>query len=524
MNHDDPRDTLIGRVAKGRTFADLGSLWDAANEKVSVARKAGARAVSMIDALPLGHACWTAFDRRMAELGISDCRRFGSVDLETLDVAAAGGPYDVVHCTGLLDHSPNPLRTLQRLAALTREYLILTSMVVPQTLQTQAGTLHIPEGGALLVPALGAAEHAVAAAYWREQGVLNAVGLTLAVEQWDIADHGPWWWLMPPATLKKMLSVAGLRPMLDTPNWGGRSHTVLCWQSTSAQQAASSSSRPVPAADETRPYHYRSEPGPRLVPLSGAAPTVIEDLIVDIGMNNGDDTAYYLSQNYRVVAVEANPILAEKARQRFAAEIERGQLVLLNQAIDEEPGLATLWVNDENDHWSSLDRSIGGRDGTRHHPVEVECVPFRTLVRQYGMPWYLKIDIEFSDIHVLRDLRPELTPQYLSVEAHKLEYLDLLTALGYADFKMVDQRRHGHNPKMAGKYVFLGGSSGPFGEDTDGDWESVDAVRGRLQHLIETWDVTPPEQRTWYDIHARKPVAVETAGKLSPVATYRQAS
>lgn len=30
-------------------------------------------------------------------------------------------------------------------------------------------------------------------------------------------------------------------------------------------------------------------------------------LVIDVGMHNGDDTAYYLHRGYRVVAIEANP-------------------------------------------------------------------------------------------------------------------------------------------------------------------------------------------------------------------------
>jgi hypothetical protein len=42
------------------------------------------------------------------------------------------------------------------------------------------------------------------------------------------------------------------------------------------------------------------------------------DLLYDVGMNNGDDTAYYLYKGFRVVAVEADPVLVEAARERFA--------------------------------------------------------------------------------------------------------------------------------------------------------------------------------------------------------------
>ena len=44
----------------------------------------------------------------------------------------------------------------------------------------------------------------------------------------------------------------------------------------------------------------------------------MSELVFDIGMHNGDDTAYYLSRGYRVLAVEANPSLCASARERFA--------------------------------------------------------------------------------------------------------------------------------------------------------------------------------------------------------------
>ena len=35
------------------------------------------------------------------------------------------------------------------------------------------------------------------------------------------------------------------------------------------------------------------------------------DLIYDVGMHNGADTAFYLAKGFRVVAVEANPELVQ---------------------------------------------------------------------------------------------------------------------------------------------------------------------------------------------------------------------
>jgi hypothetical protein len=41
--------------------------------------------------------------------------------------------------------------------------------------------------------------------------------------------------------------------------------------------------------------------------LDGAVGHHEGELIFDIGKNNGDDTAHYLSNGYRVVTVEADP-------------------------------------------------------------------------------------------------------------------------------------------------------------------------------------------------------------------------
>ena len=40
--------------------------------------------------------------------------------------------------------------------------------------------------------------------------------------------------------------------------------------------------------------------------------------VFDVGMFDGSDTKYYAELGFRVIAVEANPTLAERARKRLA--------------------------------------------------------------------------------------------------------------------------------------------------------------------------------------------------------------
>jgi hypothetical protein len=49
-------------------------------------------------------------------------------------------------------------------------------------------------------------------------------------------------------------------------------------------------------------------------------------LIYDVGMHNGDDTAYYLAKGAHVVAIEANPTLCDSVIQKFETPITEGRL------------------------------------------------------------------------------------------------------------------------------------------------------------------------------------------------------
>ena len=94
------------------------------------------------------------------------------------------------------------------------------------------------------------------------------------------------------------------------------------------------------------------------------------DLVFDVGMHNGDDTAFYLYQGYRVVSVEADPTLAKSASIRFAEQIAAGRLTVCNAGIAESTGTATFWICDDKTEWNSFDERIAARNGNRHHAVE----------------------------------------------------------------------------------------------------------------------------------------------------------
>ena len=294
---------------------------------------------------------------------------------------------------------------------------------------------------------------------------------------------------------------------------------------------------------------------------------MVNDLIFDVGLHDGSDTAYYLSKGFRVIGIDANPLFANQAEENFADEIAAGRLTVENVGIGPDEGIIPFWVNDDNSTWSSFEKEKGCRNGTSCHCIDVPCVRFRDLLDKYGVPYYLKADIEGYDIHCLQDLTPDDTPTYVSIEANGLEYLCLLYALGYRQFKCINQVNHndpttqrrpnerrwrmrldrvkefladasaisirsvpylrgaldrigvlsvGRNvlvprrecngeQKTDSSHVFKVGSSGPFGEDTYGEWESLEEVAYNWLHFrFGKKDRGTLNTDAWYDFHAKK--------------------
>lgn len=235
-------------------------------------------------------------------------------------------------------------------------------------------------------------------------------------------------------------------------------------------------------------------------------------LIMDVGMNNARDSEFYLRKGFRVVAIEANPRLAEAGRQKLAPYIQTGQLIIEQVGLGEAEGSFTFYANLDNDHWSSFKREWGTRNGTRYEEINVKCHTPHWLFAKHGIPYYLKIDIEGHDLMVLRALKDfPVRPQYVSVEEGGVEFYAELWNVGCRYFKLVDQAGFASvkmpNPPLEGRYVdayFDGETSGPFGDEAPGLWEKFGPAVERFVATVRSPSkgyVGP--KNSWFDIHGR---------------------
>jgi len=214
-------------------------------------------------------------------------------------------------------------------------------------------------------------------------------------------------------------------------------------------------------------------------------PQVSADLVYDIGMHKGEDSEFYLRKGFRVVAIEAIPSFCSEVADRFKAEVDSGQLTIVNVAIAENDGPVKFYVNPNSvwgtirPDWSKRNERLGSAS---IDVIEVLGVKFVDVLREYGIPYYLKVDIEGADILCLKSLGgTDARPRHVSIEANKVSWrellheFDLLESLGYHRFKLVPQhkvsRQRCPSPSREGNYVrhqFEPGASGLFGEEAPG--------------------------------------------------------
>jgi FkbM family methyltransferase len=258
-------------------------------------------------------------------------------------------------------------------------------------------------------------------------------------------------------------------------------------------------------------------------------------LIYDVGAHLGEDTHFYLKKGFKVVAIEANPVLAEKLRERFRSNLADGSLVVVNAAIAENAGEVGFYVNQSLSVWGTIRPAWGERNAFGGSPsklIKVKAIIFPEVLSKHGVPYYLKIDIEGADVLCLEGLieKPD-RPKFVSIESEKRSWhallyeFEMFKRLGYSRFKIVDQEhidwQKPPNPAAERRYVehrFEPGSSGLFGEELPGKWLTTrQAIRryrfiflryhlfgdfGILRMLLRVPRFRKTLKPPWYDTHA----------------------
>lgn len=298
------------------------------------------------------------------------------------------------------------------------------------------------------------------------------------------------------------------------------------------------------------------------------------DLIYDVGMHKGEDTEFYLRKGFRVVGFEADPELVAHCRHRLQKYIRSGQLVVIEGAIvgPEEllakPRKVRFFKNESVSVWGTTRANWAERNimlGAPSDVIEVNAVNFAAVMLKHGVPHFLKIDIEGSDMVCIGALSEfDARPDYVSLESDKTSFrnigreIDALSDLGYDCFQAIEQSaipasQVPPNPPSEGMYApqtFEEGASGLFGAELGGEWMSRRKILQRYR-LIRlgyfllgddgvlkrwkfrgAWRLRRLSKRFvsrslggaavpgWYDTHARHREARETFGVSRPMGEF----
>jgi FkbM family methyltransferase len=145
-------------------------------------------------------------------------------------------------------------------------------------------------------------------------------------------------------------------------------------------------------------------------------------LVFDVGANVGTMTAIFAALGAKVVAVEPNPDCAkhiERATSRDAVQV-------LQAAVGEQDGFAELKISDRKDKMSSLSpawREAVSKEnqdyaGMWNRTLSVPMVTLDSLIRRFGSPSYIKVDVEGYEDQVLSGLSS--CPPLLSFEFNRV--------------------------------------------------------------------------------------------------------
>ena len=128
------------------------------------------------------------------------------------------------------------------------------------------------------------------------------------------------------------------------------------------------------------------------------------DLFFDIGAHLGDKSKQFLDKNLKAIMVEPLPQCVDQLKLKFK---EKTNIEILQKAVGKTTGNMTLEINTKMPttstmakHWKSGRFSNEKWD----QKITVEMTTLDHLIKIYGEPNYIKIDVEGFELDVLLGL------------------------------------------------------------------------------------------------------------------------
>lgn len=157
-------------------------------------------------------------------------------------------------------------------------------------------------------------------------------------------------------------------------------------------------------------------------------------LIFDVGANDGTKVDVFLRLGARVVAVEPDEMNQRIIRDKFLRyRLTPKPVSIVGKAVSDKNAVETMWidgpgsaVNTMSPKWAETLKSHKDTFAHSHCGLDfarsksVETVTLDQLIRTYGRPFFLKIDVEGYEVNVLRGLSAPIP--FVSFEVNLPEF------------------------------------------------------------------------------------------------------
>lgn len=167
------------------------------------------------------------------------------------------------------------------------------------------------------------------------------------------------------------------------------------------------------------------------------------NLIFDVGANIGSKSIIFSKLARKVVSFEPSERLFGLLQKKF----ENTNVIIYNYALGNKVSTSDLYIVENNEAYNSLNkkhieitatsRNIATLDTVKRQEVKVEIIEH--FINEFGIPKYIKIDVEGYEYEVVRGL--ETTVPIISFEANLpefreesikiIKYLDVLSINRY---------------------------------------------------------------------------------------------
>src|SRR5690606_34257673 len=153
-------------------------------------------------------------------------------------------------------------------------------------------------------------------------------------------------------------------------------------------------------------------------------------LIFDIGSNKGNKVKVFLKMGYKVVALEPEKTSHSTLSYRYK---NNKNVTIVNKGVSYEEGVLKMYIasnrsgfNTLSHNWvESLKKNLDNVWDKKFEFKESYDVPVTTLehlIDLYGVPYFIKIDVEGFELNVLKGLKS--TPHFISFEANLPDFVN----------------------------------------------------------------------------------------------------